>query len=300
MIKKCIVLFWISIFLIGLTVTTVNFALAFGWSNGGYSDDPSNPDYGTHDWIAHHALDYLPLEEKQFILDTLAVYLYGTELPDNSQASDGIGDTGKHHVYYFANGSLQEDDAAVRAQEEYEAAVAYVKDGDMFNAAKRLGVMSHYIVDVAVFAHVMGSETDWGSENKTLHSNYENYVNTRTNNYTDEFNNFLSFDGELTEISAYNATLMLAYDTTFDVDGDLTCVWMNQNYDWNNQTFRNRCGESLNLAVNLLADVLHTFYIKEVVPEYAPNMTLLILTILIIIAAAVGVSKKYYSKRHVN
>ena len=300
MIKKCIVLFWICTFLSGLTVTTVHFTLVFGWSNGGYSDDPFNPKYGTHDWIAEHALDYLPSEEKQFILDNLAAYLYGTELPDNSQAPDGIGDTGKHHVYYFANGSLQEDDAAVRAEEEYEAAVAYVKAGDMVNAAKRLGVMSHYIVDVAVFAHVMGSETDWGSENKTLHSSYENYVNTRTNSYTDEFNSFLSFDGELTEISAYNATLLLAYDTTFDVDGNLTCVWMNQNYDWSNPTFRNRCGESLNLAVNLLADVLHTFYIKEVIPEYGPNPTLPIFAILIIIAAAVVISKNYYSKKYMN
>jgi hypothetical protein len=272
----------------------------YSWGNGGYSDDPSNPDYGTHDWIAEHALDWLPLEEKRFILDNLAAYLYGTELPDNSQAPDGIGDTGKHHVYYFANGSLQEDDAAVRAKEEYGVAVAFVRDGDMVNAAKRLGVMSHYIVDVAVFAHVMGDETDWGSENKTLHSSYENYVNARTNNFTDEFNEFLTFDGELSEISAYNATLTLAYDTTFDVDGDLTCVWMNQNYDWNNQTFRNRCGESLNLAVNLLADVLHTFYVREVVPEYEPNVTLLILTILIIIAVAVGGLQKYYSKKHVN
>ena len=300
MIKKCIVLFWICTFLSGLTVTTVHFTLVFGWSNGGYSDDPFNPKYGTHDWIAEHALDYLPSEEKQFILDNLAAYLYGTELPDNSQAPDGIGDTGKHHVYYFANGSLQEDDAAVRAEEEYEAAVAYVKADDMVNAAKRLGVMSHYIVDVAVFAHVMGSETDWGSENKTLHSSYENYVNTRTNSYTDEFNSFLSFDGELTEISAYNATLMLAYDTTFYVDGNLTCVWMNQNYDWSNPTFRNRCGESFNLAVNLLADVLHTFYIKEVIPEYGPNPTLPILAILIIIAAAVVISKNYYSKKYMN
>lgn len=300
MIKKCIVLFWICTFLSGLTVAAVNFTLVFGWSNGGYSDDPSNPKYGTHDWIAEHALDYLPSEEKQFILDNLAAYLYGTELPDNNQAPDGIGDTSKHHVYYFANGSLQEDDAAVRAEEEYEAAVAYVKAGDMVNAAKRLGVMSHYIVDVAVFAHVMGSKTDWGSENKTLHSSYENYVNTRTNSYNDEFNSFLSFDGELTEISAYNATLMLAYDTTFDVDGDLTCVWMNQNYDWSNPAFRNRCGESLNLAVNLLADVLHTFYIKEVIPEYGPNPTLLILTILTIIAAAVVIFKSYYSKKYMN
>ena len=25
---------------------------AMGWSNGGYSADPGQPDYGTHDWIA--------------------------------------------------------------------------------------------------------------------------------------------------------------------------------------------------------------------------------------------------------
>jgi len=35
-----------------------------GWSNGGYSAAPANPDYGTHDWIAEHALDWLPLAEK--------------------------------------------------------------------------------------------------------------------------------------------------------------------------------------------------------------------------------------------
>ncbi|MCK4444038.1 MAG: hypothetical protein KAW09_05810 [Thermoplasmata archaeon] len=33
------------------------------WSNGGYSADPSNPDYGTHDWITEHAQDWLPNNE---------------------------------------------------------------------------------------------------------------------------------------------------------------------------------------------------------------------------------------------
>jgi uncharacterized protein YvpB len=37
---------------------------------------------------------------------------------------------------------------------------------------------------------------------------------------------------------------------------------MDHNYNWNNLTFKNRCGESLNLAVNLIADVLHTFYLE--------------------------------------
>src|SRR4030066_249100 len=76
-----------------------------GWSNGGYSANPASPDYGTHDWIAEHALDWLPQQEKQFILDNKAAYLYGTELPDNNKAADGIGDTTKHHIYFLANGN---------------------------------------------------------------------------------------------------------------------------------------------------------------------------------------------------
>jgi hypothetical protein len=263
--------------LIGLPVFSV-----FAWSNGGFSDDPSNPDYGTHDWIAQQALDWLPSEEKQFILDNLASYLYGTELPDNGGAPDGIGDTVNHHVYYFANGSLQDDASAVRAQEEYDAAFAYFKSGDLVNAAQTLGIMTHYICDVGVFGHVMGSATDWGAE--THHSDYEDYVNTRTNNHTDEFNSFLVFDGVLSNISAYNATLTLANDTTFDLDGDLTCVWMDQNYNWTDATFRNRCGESLNLAVNLIADVLHEFYVEEVVPEFPPVVILPLLMILTVLA----------------
>jgi hypothetical protein len=239
------------------------------WSNGGYSTTPEHPDYGTHDWIAQHAIDWLPNEEKQHILDNLATYLYGTELPDNGNAPDGIGDTTTHHVYYWANGSVQDDAAAVRAQAEYNKAANYMRTGNIAMAVKTLGIMSHYIAYVGVFGHVMGSETDWGSE--THHSDYETYVNERTNAYNDEFDTFLSFDGVLDNISAYNATLTLAYDTTFDANGDLTCVWMDQNYNWNNLTFRNRCGESLNLAVNLIADVLHMFYVNEVVFEFSTS-----------------------------
>ena len=238
----------------------VSLVAVSGWSNGGFSADPSNPDYGTHDWIAQHALDWLPSNEKQFILDNVANYLYGTELPDNGGAPDGIGDTVKHHVYYFADGSLQDDVSAVRAQEEYVKAVDFFKAGNLTNSAKRFGAMTHYICDVAVFGHVMGSVTDWGPE--THHSDYETHVNERTSSYVDEFNTFLVFDGALSRISAYNATLTLAYDTTFDTDGNLTCVWMDQNYNWSNPTFKNRCGESLNLAVNLIADVLHTFFLE--------------------------------------
>ena len=216
---------------------------ASAWSNGGWSANPSNPDYGTHDWIAQHALDWLPSEEKEYILSNLAAYLYGTELPDNGGATDGIGDTTKHHIYYSSAEVMTDDAAAVRASTEYSNTLNFLKAKDYAKAAKNAGIMSHYIVDMAVFGHVMGADTDWGAE--THHSDYENYVNQRTSSYNSEFNSYLVFDGNLTIITAYDAAKNLAYDTTFDVDGDLTCVWMDQNYDWNNITFRNRAGESL-------------------------------------------------------
>lgn len=267
--------------------------VASGWSNGSYSTDSSNPNYGTHDWIAEHALDWLPLQEKQFLLNNKASYLYGTELPDNGQAPDGIGDTTKHHIYFFANGSVQDDASAVRASAEYVNAVNFFKAGSQSEAAKRLGMVTHYIADLAVFGHVMGAATAWGAE--THHSDYEEYVLTRTDNYTDEFNVFLAFDGNLSETSAHDAALTLAHDTTFDVDGDLTCVWMDQHYNWSDATFRNRCGESLNLAVNLIADVLHSFYTEAIIPEF-PAWTLLPILIIATLFA-VAMKKKDLTKR---
>jgi len=233
-----------------------------GWSNGGDSIDPSNPDYGTHDWIAEHALYWLSTSEKQYILDNLHVYLYGTELPDNNQASDRKGDTTKHHIYYNSTGQMTDDAAAARASAEYTNTLDFLKAKEYAKAAKNAGVMTHYIADMAVFGHVMGTNTDWVKE---VHhtDDYEPYVNKRTSGYSAEFDSYLSFDSVLSNVSAYDAAKALAYDTTFDVDGDLTCVWMDQNYNWNNPTFKNRAGESLNLAVNYIADVLHTLHLKS-------------------------------------
>ena len=35
---------------------------------------------------------------------------------------------------------------------------------------------------------------------------------------------------------------------------------MDTHYNWSNPEFRDECGESLNLAINAVADVLHTLY----------------------------------------
>jgi hypothetical protein len=245
-----------------LAIIFVALAPALCWSNGGFSANPADPDYGTHDWIAQHALDYLPSQEKQYITDNLAVYLLGTELPDNSNKSiGGIGDTTNHHVYYNSAGKLVDNTAAVRANDTFNKALAYINNKDYASAAKTAGEMAHYIADIAVFAHDMGKSTDWGDEHH--HSDYEDYVDTRTNTYSDTFNKYLSYDDSLSTTTAYNATAVLAYDTTFGGNSHMGCVWMDTNYNWSNQVFSDRCGESLNLAVNAVADVLHTLYIES-------------------------------------
>ncbi|MCW4030166.1 MAG: zinc dependent phospholipase C family protein [Candidatus Bathyarchaeota archaeon] len=230
------------------------------WSNGGYSSDPANPDYGTHDWIAQHALDYLPQQEKQYILDNLSVYLYGTELPDNNQAADKIGDTTKHHIYFYANQTLQDDAAGQRASQEYQKALDALKNQKYAVAAKEAGIMTHYIADMAVFGHLMGAKTAWGAE--VHHSDYETYVNRRTETYESSFTSYLQYDGSLSSLSAYDGAETLAFDTTFGGASNYSCVWMDANYDWSNTLFSDRCRESLNLAVNAVADVLHTLYVE--------------------------------------
>ena len=267
----------IAILLLGLLIASCVGSVQ-GWSNGGYSADPSYPDYGTHDWIAQHALDWLPTQEKQYIIDNLAAYRYGTELSDNNNASvpGHIGDTTKHHVYFWANGSLQDDVAADRATEEYQTALNLLNAGNFSGAALTAGIMSHYIADLAVFAHVMGVNTDWGAETGNNHPNYESYVETRTNAYSDTYNSYLLFDGDLSTISAYDAAKTLAFDTTFDGGGTYNCVWMNNNYDTSNPNspYWIRAGESLNLAVNAVADTLHTLFISSnIQPSPTPTPT---------------------------
>jgi len=253
------------------------------WGNGGFSSDPSSPAYGTHDWIAEHALDWLPPEEKQFITDHLEDYLYGTELPDRLKTLGGIGDPGEHIFYFDSSEAVTDDSAAVRASEVYLQALDFLKSGDLADGVKYAGVMSHYIADLAVFGHVMGKATEWGKE--LHHSDYEEEACKRTSNYDSEFNSYLIFDGELIIVTAYDAALKLAYNTTFDIDGN--CTWMDQNYDWSNPKFKNRCGESLNLAVNIIADVLHALWLEAGKPIPELNLNAITALVFILITATV-------------
>lgn len=289
----------LSLFCLALLAASLFSSPAHAWSNGGFSADPSNPKYGTHDWLAHHALDFVPDEMDFWIRDNLALYLYGTELPDNRNAplNDGIGDTHFHHVYYRSNGQLQDDSAARRAQEAYNQTLSYLIVGDYGNAAKWMGVVTHYVSDLAVFGHVMGKATDWGEEKH--HSDYERWVNERTSRYESSFTTFLTFDGKLDAIHPYEAALKLAYDTTFDNSGKgRTAKWMDDNYDPESLLFQERVRESLNLAVNLLADVIHATSEAAGIPELqVPAFTLALALVTVILIVRSGLTRKNVKKR---
>jgi hypothetical protein len=223
------------------------------WTNGPYTDEGNLPGFGTHDWIALYAAQWLPVSMRWWIEHNLDNYLLGTELPDNGGHPLGKGDVVKHHVYFSSSSTVAEDDAAVRAQEEYDSAQSFLASGNYSFAALHAGLMAHYIADLAVFAHVMN--------NATHHSDYENYADTRTNEYpTDDFSTYLNFDGMFSPTNAYDGAIALANDTTYGGTGGISCVWMEANYNWSDNTFKDRAGESLNLAANKITDVLHKLY----------------------------------------
>lgn len=62
---------------------------------------------------------------------------------------------------------------------------------------------------------------------------------------------------------------------------------MDNDYDWNNEQFKARVDDSLNLAVNYVANVLHTLWLDagEPIPEYSsilfPAFIILITTVLL-------------------
>lgn len=224
---------------------------ASAWSNGGYSTDLENPDYGTHDWIADMALT-LQTEDVSFLAGTYNVdYLVGTEAPDNPEF---IGDGTNHHIYYYSTGHLQDNASAVRASSMYDLALDRLEAGDFSAAAYYIGAMTHYIADVGVFGHTMGTYTDWGDE--VHHSDYEEEFEDRLGSLV------LSSGIALENMSAYDAALALAHDTTFG-EGDVhTNVWMDTNYDWYDGIFEASAMASLHGAVSAVAAAVNHLLIE--------------------------------------
>jgi hypothetical protein len=239
---------------------------AVAWSNGGYTTDQNNPKYGTHDWIADHAMNLLPSNESGWLTQNKNAFLYGTEAPDNSaalfQGRKGYGDTTHHHNYYSGIICI-DSSASQRAGEEYQKALACLQNGSYALAAWFAGAMTHYIDDLACWAHVLNNESS------TAHSDFESQVDKVTGSYGASMF-AVTFDGTLETISASNAATALGQNTYTDGGATYNAWWMNVNFQsgWTNvnqwsQPFKNRAMESINLAVNTVADVLHTLAVES-------------------------------------
>lgn len=236
----------ISMFIAVALFLTILSPCVDAWSNGGYSADPDNPDYGTHDWIADMALT-LQARDVTFLSATYhSLFLLGTEAPDNPEY---IGDTMNHHVYFYASGQLQDDICAQRASQIYQTALDYLLVKDYRNAAYDIGVLTHYMADVGVFGHTMGAYTDWGAE--VHHSDYENEIESMIDSLS------LPAGLILENSDAYEATLNLAEVVTFGSGTIRSNVWMDTNYDWSDPEFIASARESVFASVSTVAAVIN-------------------------------------------
>lgn len=189
---------------------------ANAWSNGGYTpspiaDDYSNVEIGTHDYIATMAWLMADNPDLAWIKsnpDYIYAFIHGTEYPDNSNPAGfayttdervAVGDTAKHHVYFSQNSykvaDCYDDSAAVRAQECYEFAVEAYNNNNLYYSALALGMMTHYISDIASFGHTLGSKTVFGAEQSNHHSSFESSANTYTQKYMDKFSDVERYFG---------------------------------------------------------------------------------------------------------
>ncbi|MHC1591157.1 MAG: Loki-CTERM sorting domain-containing protein [Candidatus Helarchaeales archaeon] len=249
----------------------------FAWNNGDPGDYYYGVRFGSHDWIADHAMNMLPSEDRSWYDGIYRTYfLIGTEAPDNSSIDigDGLvgyGDTGLHHNYYQQNHSgvvFGEDDASIRCQQEYDKAKNAVQEGNLKKAAFYAGAMTHYLADLAVWGHVMGTNSPHGTE--VHHSDFEGSANTRMDDPAESYFT-VTFDGEYnTTISAYQASYEMGLETDSNgTDGtnpgeQYDCEWLDANYHAFtvpiDDDFERRCQDLINLAVNLLADLLYQLF----------------------------------------
>ena len=178
-------------FAIGVGLAGLWLATPYTWNNGQAGNTGTNTaaecrdsPSATHDWIADHALDLLPDNEKAWLEPHRAIYLIGTEAPDNRtiRLACGVPHRGYddrslgHSVTWNASATMMTNDRpAVRAQEEYAKAVIAFGQGKPAHAAFFLGAMVHYIGDVAQYGH------SWPNEKH--HSDYETWAAKLTSSF---------------------------------------------------------------------------------------------------------------------
>ena len=253
---------------------------AYAWKNGQSGNastdqvsECSNPPYSTHDWIADKAFAVMPTEQVAWLAPHRTMLLLGTEAPDNDDIptscngpNTGYDDKNQGHSVeweadlsgFVVRNGTRKDRAADRAQEEYEKAVTAYRNNNLSDAAFYLGAMAHYIGDVSQYGHSYPDET--------IHSLYEGWVGRRTKQLNGTvFDDYIVYNGSIRR-RPYTAVKRISKATFGGRARILPATEMDAMYRDQKDTieFKNSVGDSLNLAVNEMADVLYYFWVKEV------------------------------------
>lgn len=265
---------------------------SLAWENGGRTKNISNPKYGTHDWIAEEALNILPGNEQTWIKDNIIYFFLGTEAPDNQRIAReflGVqnalcyGDQSQHNNYYDINDALINDSASFRAQEEFDKSLEALVRPDLQKAAFYAGAMTHYIADLAVWAHVMGNEE---REDPLRHAEFERSIDktiqakrfSDSNHTSSVFQRFVNFDGSLEATSAYQAATNVGLRTyrgnRYSCRQMERFLPMGRRQDgsyvdcdnWK-PAYIEETGVSINYAVNAIAAVLHNLFLQSQNPQ---------------------------------
>ena len=248
---------------------------AQAWKNGPPENkvstnaaDCQSPPYATHDWIADQAVNLLPREVRLWLTPFRRLLLIGTEAPDYEKIygacgtpNRGYNDTGqgRHDLRFDDAGNVTRDIPAIRAEEEYQKAVAALKMGRGDHAAYYLGAAVHYIGDLAQYGHTIKGETH--------HRDFEAWAARLTPGPTGSlFDRFIYPEGGLVPRRAYDAVIRTGRYTWKGKPPVLPPEEMDRRYgpgSLNDAAFIAGIGHCLNKAANEAANMLYGFY-KEV------------------------------------
>jgi hypothetical protein len=176
-----------------LTATAVGASPALAWSNG--LDGPNA--YGTHDLILDHALVALG-DRADWVCRRAA--LRATDDPDTEDGIDHASGTWWH---VWDEWGETWGGAPEAARVWFERTQRRLDGGKECSASRALGIMSHFVADVAQAMHTDGS---LDAEDR-VHSAYESAVDSRSETGDDEYG--FDFDG-VDEASPGARTLRVA------------------------------------------------------------------------------------------
>jgi len=247
---------------------------ASSWRNGGESDQNGTAKFGTHDYIALKGYELAGVTNLPWITANLNVYFLGTEAPDVGPKIDGVEngyhDTGACHCILFdAAGGVTRDRAEKRVREEFDKAKRAKANGDDRKAAFYAGAMAHYLGDLSQFCHIMGPQSHWGSEEKKVHTNYEEVVDrtvdfaTHKSSLLDSFIHSVTVTGSTPEEIAKGAAAFTEKGDGTERPGLMHTQYkalmdahkQNDPTQWD-EALRKQTGENVNYSANAIAKLL--------------------------------------------